>query len=110
MFDNPNTDAFLSRLNPSGSPAFRLDPEFIVFGVATECCVRCTVDGLVRRGRRVALVTDAIQSLDSTKGREILDELQSRGARLITTEEALALVDPQAPPTDEGGDQNAASN
>ena len=101
VFDNPNTDALLARLNPTGSPAFDLDPEFIVFGVATEYCVRCAADGLLRRGRRVALVTNAIQSLDPNKGREILDELQSRGARLITTEEALALLDPQARPTAE---------
>jgi len=60
--------------------------------VVTEYCVRCAADGLLCRGRRVKLVKDAIRSLDQKKGSEILDELQSRGARLITTEEALALV------------------
>lgn len=92
VFDNPSTDALIAGLNPAGSPAFDADPEFVVFGVVTECCVRCAADGLLRRGRRVALVTDAIQSLDPNKGREILAGLESRGARLITTAEALALV------------------
>src|SRR5207248_592646 len=69
------------------------DPDFLVFGVVTEYCVRCAADGLLRRGHRVSIVKDAIQSLDEKNGREVLDQLQSRGARLITTEEALASVD-----------------
>ncbi|OLC92060.1 MAG: hypothetical protein AUH86_19790 [Acidobacteria bacterium 13_1_40CM_4_58_4] len=92
VFDNPNTDALLARLSAANSPAFDPGPDFLVFGVVTEYCVRCAADGLLCRGRRVKLVKDAIRSLDQKKGSEILDELQSRGARLITTEEALALV------------------
>jgi nicotinamidase/pyrazinamidase len=92
VFDNPHTDALLAQLNPTGSPAFDPNPEFVVFGVATEFCVRRAVEGLLRRRRRVAIVTDAVRSLDPDKGQEILANLQSCGARLITTEEALALV------------------
>ena len=110
VFDNPNTDVLLARLNPAGSPAFESAPNFVVFGVATEYCVRRTVDGLLRRGRRVALVTDVIRSLDQNKGGEILDELQSRGARLITAEEALALVGRDASPATERKHQKATSN
>jgi len=92
VFDNPNTDALLARLTPAGLPALDPNPEFVMFGVVTEHCVRCAADGLLRRGRRVAVVTDAVQALDSEKARQILENLQSRGARLITTEEALSLV------------------
>jgi nicotinamidase/pyrazinamidase len=92
VFDNPHTDALLARLNPTGSPAFDPNPEFVVFGVATEYCVRRAAEGLLRRGRRVAIVSDAVRSIDADKGREILANLQSSGARLTTTEEALALV------------------
>ncbi len=92
VFDNPNTEALLLRLDPGCSPPFGADVEFIVFGVVTEYCVRCTVDGLLRRGRRVALVTDAIQSLDPAKGGETLADLRVRGARVLNTEEALALL------------------
>jgi nicotinamidase/pyrazinamidase len=92
VFDNPHTDALLAQLNPTGSPAFDSNPEFIVFGVATEYCVRRAAEELLRRGHRVAIVTDAVRSLDPDKGQEILANLQSSGARLIATEEALALV------------------
>lgn len=92
VFDNPNTEALLRRLNPTGLPRFDADVEFIVFGVVTEYCVRSTVDGLLRRGHRVGLVTDAIQSLDPAKGRGTLIDLRARGARLLNTEEALALL------------------
>jgi len=92
VFDNPNTDALLARLNPAGLPAFDPNPEFVVFGVATEYCVRLAVDGLLRRGRHVSIVTDAVRSLNRRKGQQILESLESCGARLIKSEEALKLV------------------
>jgi nicotinamidase/pyrazinamidase len=110
VFDNPNTDALLERLHAANSPAFDPGPDFLVFGVVTEYCVRCAADGLLRRGRRVSLVKDAIQSLDQTKGSEILDELQSRGACLITTEEALALVRRGTSGAADGERKKAAGN
>jgi nicotinate phosphoribosyltransferase len=92
VFDNPNADVLLGQLSPAGLPAFDPDVEFVVFGVVTEYCIRLTVDALLRRGRRVAVVTDAVQSLVSAKGAQILKELQSRGARLLTTEQVVAAV------------------
>jgi nicotinamidase/pyrazinamidase len=92
VFDNPNTEALLRRMNAAGSPAFDPNPVFVVFGVATEYCVRRAAEGLLRRGHRVAVVTDAVRSIDSDKGRKILASLQSSGARLITTEDAPALA------------------
>jgi nicotinamidase/pyrazinamidase len=92
VFDNPHTDAILKRFNRAGSPAFEPGPEFVVFGVATEYCVQRAAEGLLRRGHRVAIVTDAVRSIDPEKGRKVLASLQSNGARLITTGEALALV------------------
>ncbi|MFI5057342.1 MAG: cysteine hydrolase family protein [Candidatus Acidiferrales bacterium] len=92
VFDNPNTDRILNRFNPATSPASDPGPEFVVFGVATECCVQQAAAGLLRRGHRVAVVTDAVRSLDPDKGRQTLADLHSSGARLITTEEALALA------------------
>jgi nicotinamidase-related amidase len=94
VFDNPHTDLLLGRLAPMGSPSFHSDVEFVVFGVVTEHCVRCTVEGLLRRGRRVALITDAVQALDPILGRQIVAEFQARGTRLLTADEALAQVTP----------------
>jgi nicotinamidase/pyrazinamidase len=93
VFDNPNTDTLLGRITAAGSPAFDPDPAFAVFGVATEYCVQRTAEGLLRRGHRVAIVTDAVRPIDPDKGRQILANLHSSGARFITVEEALAAVD-----------------
>ncbi|HLW43969.1 MAG TPA: cysteine hydrolase [Candidatus Acidoferrales bacterium] len=84
VFDNPNTEKILGQC-----PATQ---EFVVFGVVTEFCVRLAAKGLLDRGRRVAVVTDAIETLDASEAQRTLDELTSRGARLITTDQALALV------------------
>ncbi len=89
-FTNPNVEAVLERL---GSRA-----EFVVFGVVTEYCVRCAAAGLLKRGQRVALVTDAIQTLDPAAGQRTLEELTAKGARLVTTEQALALLEKPAAP------------
>lgn len=92
VFDNPNTDELLAGENRRGSRFAASDPEFIVFGVATEYCVRCTADGLLQRGQMVALVSDAIHAIEHEKGEQVIGDLRSRGARLISTEQALALV------------------
>jgi nicotinamidase/pyrazinamidase len=84
VFDNPQTDKILKRL---GSEA-----EFVVFGVVTEFCVRCAAKGLLERGRKVSVVRDAIETLKPEDARKTLDELQALGARLITTEEAIAAA------------------
>lgn len=84
VFDNPNTEKILEQ--------FAVKQEFVVFGVVTEFCVRLAAKGLLDRGRRVAIVTDAIETLDAAEGRRTLDELASRGARLITTDQALTLA------------------
>lgn len=92
VFDNPNTDALLARLSSGYARGSDSGPDFLVFGVVTEFCVRCAVEGLLRRGFRVSIVKDAIQSLDEKKGNAILGELQSRGARLMSTDDVLGLI------------------
>jgi len=66
--------------------------EFVVFGVVTEYCVACAVKGLLERKRRVAVVEDGIQTLAAEVGAKTVAEVQQLGARLVRTEEALALV------------------
>jgi nicotinamidase/pyrazinamidase len=65
--------------------------EFVVFGVVTEYCVRFAAKGLLERGRLVFVVQDAIETLKAEDGERTLAELQSLGANLITTDQALAL-------------------
>ncbi|MBZ5502147.1 MAG: cysteine hydrolase [Acidobacteriia bacterium] len=84
VFDNPHASELVERLGA--------EAEYVVFGVVTEYCVRCAAKGLLARGRKVAIVRDAIETLKIEDGRRALDELQSLGARLITTDEALAAI------------------
>lgn len=91
VFDNPNTDALFGHpdLSPLlGEPSL----EFIVFGVATEYCIRVEAEGLLRRGRRVTIVSDATRSLEPAQGMLVLEDLRLRGARLTTTDRVLALL------------------
>jgi nicotinamidase/pyrazinamidase len=88
VFDNPHASELVDRL-PS-------DTEYVIFGVVTEYCVKCAAKGLLERHRKVAIVKDAIESLDADAGRLALEELQALGARLISTDEALAAVGARA--------------
>jgi len=84
VFDNPHTDEIVALLGPHA--------EYVIFGVVTEFCVRCAAKGLLARGRKVSVVTDAIETLKTEDSRRTLDELQSLGAHLISTQDALALL------------------
>lgn len=88
VFTNPNIEAVLDRL----TSVVGQDAEFMVFGVVTEYCVSRAAAGLLERGRRVAIVTDAIETLNPAAGQRALKELTAKGARLTTAEQALALV------------------
>ena len=66
--------------------------EFVVFGVVTEYCVSFAVKGLLERGRRVAVVQDAIETLKKEEGEKSISEFQRMGARMITTDQALAAL------------------
>jgi len=88
VFDNPNTETVLHRI----LRFTERDAEFFVFGVATEYCVRLAAKGLLARDRRVALVQDAIETLRAEDGRKAIEELTALGARLASTDEALAAL------------------
>jgi nicotinamidase/pyrazinamidase len=88
VFDNPHAAELVDRLGP--------DAEFVVFGVVTEFCVRCAAKGLLERGRKVSIVTDAIETLKPADERRTVEELRAMGARFITTAEAVAALG--APP------------
>lgn len=92
VFDNPKTERVIERLKDITDP----DAEFVVFGVVTEYCVRLAAKGLLERGRRVAVVTDAIETMNPEDGRKALEELAGMGARQVTTDQALALLESAA--------------
>jgi len=84
IFESRHADELVRRL---GTHA-----EFVVFGVVTEYCVNFAVKGLLERGRRVAVIKDAIETLKREDGESTIAELKRLGARLVTTEEALSAL------------------
>jgi nicotinamidase/pyrazinamidase len=85
IFESRHADGLVERLGD--------DAEFVVFGVVTEYCVSCAVRGLLKRGRRVTVVRDAIETLAPEGGNKALAELQSLGAKLVTTDEILRRLE-----------------
>lgn len=84
VFQTRHVDALLDRLGEHA--------EFVVFGVVTEYCVSCAVKGLLSRKRRVAIVTDAIETLARDAGEKTILQLQNLGARLTTTDQTLSKL------------------
>lgn len=85
IFESRHADQLVERLGPN--------VEFVVFGVVTEFCVLFAAKGLLERGRRVSVVRDAIETLNSEDGKRAVTELQALGAKFITTDQALTLLD-----------------
>jgi nicotinamidase/pyrazinamidase len=80
-FTNPNLPRILERLGAG---------RCVVYGVVTEYCVRCAALGLLRLGKPVEVVTDAIQTLKEEDGRRALEEIVAAGGKLTTVEDIVA--------------------
>ncbi len=83
LFDNVNADVVLRKIGAH---------EFFVFGVATEYGVKAAVLGLLERGNRVGVVTDAISAVTEEGGTAALEAMRAAGAVLLVTEEVLASL------------------
>jgi nicotinamidase/pyrazinamidase len=84
IFASLHADELLKRFDPR--------TEFVVFGVVTEFCVNFAARGLLERGRRVAVVQDAIETLNPKDGQQTISELKAGGARFVSTDQALELL------------------
>ncbi|MBV9266150.1 MAG: cysteine hydrolase [Acidobacteriaceae bacterium] len=79
-FTNPHLSALLNDIAAD---------RFVVYGVVSEFCVRCALEGLIQRGARVELVTDAIRSLDQEKEREMITRFTGVGGFATVTTAAV---------------------
>jgi nicotinamidase-related amidase len=84
---NPNFDNILAALSSSLGPV-----RFVVFGVATEYCVRAAVLALRQHHFPVDLVVDAIKEITAEGGHRAMDEMAGAGVRLVTTAEICSPV------------------
>jgi nicotinamidase/pyrazinamidase len=82
IFESRHADELVKKLGDHA--------EFIVFGVVTEYCVNFAAKGLLERGRRVAVVSDAIETLNADACKKTLSDLKENGARLTTTDAILS--------------------
>jgi nicotinamidase/pyrazinamidase len=85
VFSNPHTNEIVERLGGEAA--------YVVFGVVTEYCVHFASKGLLDRRREVFVVEDAIETVKAEEGARALSELDAMGARLVTTGEAIRMVE-----------------
>jgi nicotinamidase/pyrazinamidase len=81
IFDNTNIDKVIIQLDAR---------DYVVFGVATDICVKLAVFGLLRRGYKVTLVTDAVKAITKEGEGKALKEMKDAGAIFTTTENITA--------------------
>src|SRR5579864_2849148 len=74
-FTNPRLLPLLSELNAD---------RYVVYGVVTEICVRFAAFGLLKTGKRVELVTDAVKALDESAAGKMFAEFTAAGGHLTT--------------------------
>ncbi|MEQ1887004.1 MAG: isochorismatase family cysteine hydrolase [Bryobacteraceae bacterium] len=78
LLEKQTTDCF-TNVNFSRVMA-ELDAErCVVYGVVSEICVKNAVLGLLKMGKRVELIADAIQSLDEAQAAEMLASFAAQG-------------------------------
>jgi nicotinamidase/pyrazinamidase len=77
-FTNANLPALLDKLSVKSC---------VVYGVVTEICVKNAALGLLKSGRNVTLVTDAVRSLDDAECARFFEEFAAAGGMLATVQE-----------------------
>ncbi len=80
IFSNKNSDKAIVVLGAI---------DYVVFGVATDYCVKVAVLGLLKRGYKVSLVTDAIKATTQEGKKEALKEMKEAGAFFTNTEDVI---------------------
>ncbi|MSV34338.1 MAG: cysteine hydrolase [Bryobacterales bacterium] len=63
---------------------------YVVYGVVTEICVKFAAEGLLKTGRRVELVTDAVRGLNDSAVAEMTTGFVTRGGLLTTVADVTA--------------------
>jgi len=94
VFSHPEAERIVDLYN-------RDRPTFVVYGVATDYCVKAAVIGLLERGCRVAVVVDAVRAIDSETEADVFAEFLRRGALLTLTDvvcdDAAGATEPLTP-------------
>lgn len=74
-FSNPHLTPLLNELKAD---------RYVVYGVVTEICVRLCAFGLLKTGKQVDIVTDAVKALDEATATNMYLQFTAAGGRLTT--------------------------
>ena len=88
LFTSPELEPLLAGLQAG---------RYVVYGVVTEYCVKCACMGLLKTGKPVTLITDAIQTLNPKDSEAVIREFTSRGGVLQTVQSYVQAAASQAP-------------
>jgi hypothetical protein len=80
VFTNPNTDVFLKKAGVDKA---------VVYGVATDYCVKAAVLGMQERGIQCYVVEDAIMGVGKETTEQAIKEMKEKGARFVMTRDVL---------------------
>lgn len=78
VFAAPNLGRVVARLGAD---------RYVVYGVVTEICVLYAVRGLLKTGKPVTVVTDAVETLNAEDSARALEEVRAGGATLARVAE-----------------------
>jgi nicotinamidase/pyrazinamidase len=82
-FSSPHLEPLLAQLHAD---------RYVVYGVVTEICVRYAALGLLKTGKQVELVTDAVKALNEQAAHEMFREFTAAGGRLTNSEAVLSSL------------------
>jgi nicotinamidase/pyrazinamidase len=80
-FENANLNAVLDALSAD---------RYVVYGVVTEYCIALAARGLLQTGKRVEIVTNAVETLRREDGDAALHAFAEAGGRLTSLSEIVA--------------------
>jgi len=81
VFANPNFLQFVQQKSLT---------KFVVFGVATDYCVRDAVLGLRKNGFEVTVVEDAVRAIAPETEKKSLEEMKAAGVKFCTTDRLVS--------------------
>jgi nicotinamidase/pyrazinamidase len=80
VFAAPNLHRVVERLKAD---------RYIVYGVVTEICVLFAVRGLLKTGKPVTVVTDAVETLKAEDGLRAFESIRAAGGTLARVSELV---------------------
>ena len=81
-FDEPRIDRLLSEIQGN---------EFVIIGACAEGAVKAMVLGLLHRGRKVTVITDAVGSHNIRQAQLAFSKMKAKGAKLVETKKLAGV-------------------